>query len=386
MVILHEMYGKNIIYGGSNMNYTTQIYKEEITERIVSFDTRIAYVFDFVEAILYNIIKYLQEYSKKNDGFAFFTRKSFQKWTGIGRHRFEKAIATLQQAGLLETYTKGGMTYYKVLPFNESDFNEEADKNKEKAEIKRLYYKNTDVPKLGLTSAIVLCYIEMIAKKTGESTHNIFIKTQKNLGKLLGLTRGQVQYALKKLKENKLLSTVAKFAHGINKKVTHFAALRICGKGVESLLKTLKFSTFVQDRFFASKNKAEKQQDQSIKTTRPKQKNSTPYILDNKLGTNSLDNKSNLNKHSYLNNNNNLTSSPYLLDNSVYLNKDVVENGYKPETPPENSPEMLKTDKKEYPVVNGYVDLGDGHFLKISSVGEFFTYVGRLPEPHEKTW
>ena len=265
------------------MSYITEIYKEEITERIVSFDTSIAYAFDFVEAILYNIVNYLQKHSKKNDGFAFFTRKSFQKWTGIGRHRFERAVATLQQAGLLETYIKGGMTFYKVLPFNEADFNENADKNKVKAEIKTLYYKNTDVPKAGgVIPAIVLKYIEMVAQtEQAKHTYNVFQKTQKRLGKLLGMTRGQIQYAIKKLKEKNLLHTAAKFVRGINRKATHFAALRICEKGVESLLKTLKFSTFVAHRFFVQKNKAENLQDQSIESARQKQKNYTPHI--NKL-------------------------------------------------------------------------------------------------------
>lgn len=269
------------------MSYITEIYKEEIPGRTVSFDTSIAYVFNCVEAILYNIVNYLQKHSKRNDNAAFFTRKSFQKWTGVGRHRFERAVATLQQAGLLETYTKGNMTFYKVLPFNEADFNESADKNKVKAEIKTLYYTNTDVSKAGgLIPAIVLRYIEMVAKKeTVKHTYSIFQKTQKRLAKLLGLTRGQIQYAIKKLRAKKLLHTEAKFVRGINKKATHFAALRVCGKGVESLLKTLKFSTFVQHRFFAPKNKAEKQQDQSRKTAGVKQKNYTPHInkLENKL-------------------------------------------------------------------------------------------------------
>lgn len=285
------------------MSYITEIYKEEIPERIVSFDTSIAYAFDFVEAILYNIVEYLQKHSKRNDGFAFFTRKSFQKWTGIGRHRFERAVAALQQAGLVETYTKGNMTFYKVLPFNETDFNENADKNKVKAEIKTLYYTNTDVSKAGgLIPAIVLSYIEMVAKKeTVKHTYNIFQKTQKRLAKLLGLTRGQIQYAIKKLKEKNLLHTAAKFVRGINKKATHFAALRICAKGVESLLKTLKFSTFVQHRFFAQKNKAENLQDQSIESARQKQKNYTPHInkIESKLSflteRNKLDDKNNEN-------------------------------------------------------------------------------------------
>ena len=282
-----KIYNKTKLTEVNNMSYSTKIYKEEIPERTVSFDTSIAYAFDFVEAVLYNVVNYLQKHSKRNDNAAFFTRKSFQKWTGIGRHRFERAVATLQQAGLLETYTKGCMTFYKVLPFNEADFNENADKNKVKAEIKTLYYTNTDVSKAGgIIPAIVLRYIEMVAQtEQAKATYNMFQKTQKRLGKLLGMTRGQIQYALKKLKEKKLLHTAAKFVRGINKKATHFAALRICAKGVESLLKTLKFSTFVEHRFFGPKNKAENLQDQSRKTAGVKQKNYTPHInkLENKL-------------------------------------------------------------------------------------------------------
>lgn len=361
------------------MSYITEIYKEEIPERIVSFNTSIAYAFDFVEAILYNIVKYLQEHSKRNDGFAFFARKAFQKWTGIGRHRFERAVATLQQAGLLETYTKGGMTFYKVLPFNEADFNENADKNKVKAEIKTLYYKNTDVPKIGLNAAILLSYLEMVAKKAGESTHNIFIKTQKRLGELLGMTKGEIQYAIKKLKESNLLRTVAKFVHGINRKITHFGVLKICGKCVESLLKTLKFVTVSKEGVFLSKSKAEKQQDQSIKSTGVKQKISTPYILDNKLDSklSSISNNS-----AYLNNIYTSTSSPYL-DNSAYLNKDVVKNSYKSET---SHIDVENIEDKEPKIVNGCIDLGDGYLLRISSIGEFYTYMGRLPEKDEITW
>lgn len=346
----------------SNMGYVTQIYKEEIPERTVSFDTSIAYVLNNREAaILYNIIEYLQKHSKLKDGFAFFTYKLLRKWTGLGRHRLEKAVAALQQAGLLKIYTKGGMTYYKVLPFNEADFNENADKNKVKAEIKNLYCINIDISKIGLNAAILLSYLEMVAKKVGESTHNIFIKTQKRLGELLGMTKGEIQYAIKKLKEKNLLRTVAKFAHGINKKITHFGVLKICGKCVESLLKTLKFVTVSKEGVFLSKSKAEKQQDQSIKSTGVKQKISTPYILDNKLDS----------KLSSISN------------NSAYLNKDVVKNSYKSET---SHIDVENIEDKEPKIVNGCIDLGDGYLLRISSIGEFYTYMGRLPEKDEITW
>lgn len=346
----------------STINTLETVLEEK--ELLASFRVDIKQEFGLNAAIFYNHFAFLQQYTHREDGYGFDTRKEIEEKTALGRTRQENARVKLEQAGLLETkIAKVGSSSISCLHYKVKEYSPEPEELRSK--IKRLYYSVRIAKRYGIIPAIVLSYIEMISKKSLDSTEGIFRKTYKQLSELLGLSRDCIKRAIKTLRENSLIVTVTKFVKGLGRRITHFAALRICEKGVESLLKTAEFLTKKAQEKFCQNSRGEN----NISKGRNLQS------VGNSKGQNlqSQGCKNNIPSYSSI--------SPSKSYSTISISKEN-ENGYKPE----KSTEMLKTTKEECPVVNGYVDIGDEYSLKISSIGEFFTYVGRLPEPHEITW
>lgn len=363
MGILHEMYGKNIIYGGSNMENIINI-NETKKVKVMRFSKKMAKKYGHEAAVLYAKIEFLQKFTTDPDRYCHGTQPDFTKWTGLSRAQQEKAAYILQKAGLLDKKTKyiegtyRTCTHYKLVENNETTENNESeldnvlkgemrptkemiraalngelDLRKEAAEQREqalkkaqaeiaeegddeyLYYDVDIAKKHGLVAAILLSYIEMISKKVIDITEGVFQKTAKELAKVLAFTEGQISYAKKKLVENKLIATTVKCVEGITRNATHFAPLRVCEKGVESVLKTIKLTT---NKFFWKKVNPKSSID-DFKNQHMQIKNIAGANLKNSIPT--INNKIN-----------NKISTKISNNNSAYLNKDVYENGYNQET------------------------------------------------------
>lgn len=332
--------------------------------KVMRFSKKMAKKYGHEAAVLYAQIEFLQKFTTDPGRYCFGTQPDFTKWTGLSRAQQEKAAYILQKAGLLDKKTKyiegtyRTCTHYKLVENNETTENNESeldnvlkgkmrptkemiraalngelDLRKEAAEQREqalkkaqaeiaeegddeyLYYDVDIAKKYGLVAAILLSYIEMISKKVIDITEGVFQKTAKELAKVLAFTEGQISYAKKKLVENKLIATTVKCVEGITRNATHFAPLRVCGKGVESVLKTIKLTT---NKFFWKKVNPKSSID-DFKNQHMQIKNIAGANLKNSIPT--INNKIN-----------NKISTKISNNISAYLNKDVNENGYNQET------------------------------------------------------
>lgn len=350
---------KNKDNGGINMENIINI---NATKKVMRISKKMAKKYGHEAAVLYAQIEFLQKFTTDPDGYCFGSQSDFTKWSGLSRAQQEKAAYILQKAGLLDKKTKyiegtyRTCTHYKLVGNNETTENNESELDKvlkgemrptkemlraalngeldlrketakqreqalkkaqaeiaEEGDDEFLYYDVDIAKKYGLVAAILLSYIEMISEKVIDITEGVFQKTVKELAKVLAFTEGQISYAKKKLVENKLIATTVKCVEGITRNATHFAPLRVCGKGVESVLKTIKLTT---NKFFWKKVNPKSSID-DFKNQHMQIKNIAGANLKNSIPT--INNKIN-----------NKISTKISNNNSAYYNKDVWENGYNP--------------------------------------------------------
>lgn len=306
----------------STINTLETVLEEK--ELLASFRADIKQKLGTNAAILYNHLVFLQQYTHREDGYCFDTQKEIEEKTALGRTRQENARVKLEQAGLLETkIAKVGSSSISCLHYKVKEYSPEPEELRSK--IKRIYYSVRIAKLYGIIPAIVLSYIEMISNKSLDSTEGIFRKTYKQLSELLGLSRDCIKRAIKTLRENSLIVTVTKFVKELGRRITHFAALRICGKGVESLLKTAEFLTKKAQEKFCQNSRGEN----NISKGRNLQS------VGNSKGQNlqSQGCKNNIPSYS------NKSLSKFYSNISISKENEISQNTS------ENSYEMLKTDK-----------------------------------------